>query len=60
MRSSAVGLVLRDLLRLEWRRKRAGEDAMLFSLVISWLLVAALLGYGVIETLITAVKIFTQ
>lgn len=27
-------------------------------LVISWLLVAVLLGYGVIETLITAVKIF--
>ncbi|MGY4770832.1 MFS transporter small subunit [Kribbella sp. CWNU-51] len=28
-------------------------------LVISWLLVAVLLGYGVIETLITAAKIFT-
>ncbi|WP_425554100.1 MFS transporter small subunit [Kribbella karoonensis] len=27
-------------------------------LAISWLLVAVLLGYGVIETLITAVKIF--
>ncbi|MGZ0148356.1 MFS transporter small subunit [Kribbella sp. WER1] len=27
-------------------------------LVISWLLVAVLLGYGIIETLITAVKIF--
>ena len=27
-------------------------------LVISWLLVAVLLGYGVIETLITAAKIF--
>ena len=38
----AVGLVLRDLLRLEWRRKRAGEDAMLFSLVISWLLTLGL------------------
>jgi hypothetical protein len=29
-------------------------------LVISWLLVAALLGYGVIQTLITAAKIFTS
>jgi hypothetical protein len=29
-------------------------------LVISWLLVAVLLGYGVIETLITAAKIFTS
>ena len=28
--------------------------------VISWLLVAVLLGYGVIETLITAAKIFTS
>lgn len=27
-------------------------------LVVSWLLVAVLLGYGVVETLITAVKIF--
>jgi len=27
-------------------------------LVISWLLVAVLLGYGIIETLITAVKLF--
>ena len=27
-------------------------------LVVSWLLVAVLLGYGVIETLITAAKIF--
>ncbi|MDX6292973.1 MAG: hypothetical protein QOH50_2048 [Kribbellaceae bacterium] len=27
--------------------------------IISWLLVAVLLGYGVIETLITAAKIFT-
>ncbi|MDX6240929.1 MAG: hypothetical protein QOG10_5753 [Kribbellaceae bacterium] len=31
----------------------------LVRLIISWLLVAALLGYGIIETLITAVKIFT-
>lgn len=29
-------------------------------LVISWLLVAVLLGYGVIETLITAARIFTS
>jgi hypothetical protein len=28
-------------------------------LIISWLLVAVLLSYGVIETLITAAKIFT-
>jgi hypothetical protein len=27
-------------------------------LVVSWLLVAILLGYGVIETLITAAKLF--
>lgn len=27
-------------------------------LVVSWLLVAALLGYGIVETLITAVKLF--
>ena len=27
-------------------------------LVISWLLVAVLLGYGVVETLITAAKLF--
>ena len=29
-------------------------------LVISWLLVAVLLGYGVVETLITAAKLFTN
>jgi hypothetical protein len=27
-------------------------------MVVSWLLVAALLGYGVVETLITAAKLF--
>jgi hypothetical protein len=27
-------------------------------LVVSWLLVAALLGYGVVETVITAAKLF--
>ena len=27
-------------------------------LVVSWLLVAALLGYGVVETAITAAKLF--
>jgi hypothetical protein len=29
-------------------------------LIISWLLVAVLLGYGVIETLITAAKLVTS
>jgi hypothetical protein len=29
-------------------------------LVLSWLLVAVLLGYGVVETLITAAKLFTN
>ena len=29
-------------------------------LVISWLLVAVLLGYGIIQTLITAAKLFTH
>ena len=29
-------------------------------LVVSWLLVAVLLGYGVIQTLITAAKLFTS
>jgi hypothetical protein len=28
-------------------------------LVISWLLVAVLLGYGIVQTLITAARIFT-
>ncbi|WBB76510.1 hypothetical protein O7602_13660 [Micromonospora sp. WMMD1128] len=28
-------------------------------LVVSWLLVAVLLGYGVIQTLMTAAKLFT-
>ena len=28
-------------------------------LVVSWLLVAVLLGYGVIQTVITAAKLFT-
>jgi hypothetical protein len=27
-------------------------------LVVSWLLVAVLLGYGIVETLITAAKLF--
>jgi hypothetical protein len=27
-------------------------------LVVSWLLVAILLGYGIVETVITAVKLF--
>ncbi|WP_425554207.1 MFS transporter small subunit [Kribbella yunnanensis] len=29
-------------------------------LVISWLLVAVLLGYGIVQTLITAAKLFTS
>jgi hypothetical protein len=29
-------------------------------LVISWLLIAVLLGYGIIQTLITAAKLFTS
>ncbi|MFC0627412.1 MFS transporter small subunit [Kribbella deserti] len=29
-------------------------------LVISWTLVAVLLGYGIIQTLITAAKLFTS
>lgn len=29
-------------------------------LVVSWTLVAVLLGYGIIQTLITAAKLFTQ
>ena len=29
-------------------------------LVISWLLIAVLLGYGIIQTLITAAKLFTH
>ena len=32
--------------------------SMTARLVISWLLVAVLLGYGIIETLITAAKLF--
>ena len=31
---------------------------MTVRLVLSWLLVAVLLGYGIIETLITAAKLF--
>ncbi|MFI2651541.1 MULTISPECIES: hypothetical protein [Micromonospora] len=29
-------------------------------LVVSWVVVAALLGYGVVQTLITAAKLFTH
>jgi hypothetical protein len=29
-------------------------------LVVSWLLVAVMLGYGIVETLITAAKLFTN
>jgi hypothetical protein len=31
---------------------------MTVRLVLSWLLIAVLLGYGIIETLITAAKLF--
>ena len=41
------------------RSRRSSEMNQTPRLVISWLLVAVLLGYGIIETLITAVKIFT-
>jgi hypothetical protein len=33
-----------------------GQSARLW---VSWLLVAALLGYGVVQTIITALKLFT-
>ncbi|WP_255544963.1 MFS transporter small subunit [Micromonospora parastrephiae] len=36
---------------------RHGQHARLW---ISWLVVAALLGYGVVQTLITAAKLFTH
>ncbi|MEU4638701.1 hypothetical protein AB0F90_30220 [Micromonospora chalcea] len=29
-------------------------------LVVSWLVVSVLLGYGVVQTVITAAKLFTQ
>ncbi|MEH1168507.1 hypothetical protein V6V47_24285 [Micromonospora sp. CPCC 205539] len=36
---------------------RTGQQARLW---ISWLVVAALLGYGVVQTVLTAAKLFTQ
>ncbi|MGC4748071.1 MFS transporter small subunit [Micromonospora sp. DT201] len=36
---------------------RQGQQARLW---ISWLVVAALLGYGVVQTLMTAAKLFTN
>ncbi|WCN78655.1 MFS transporter small subunit [Micromonospora sp. LH3U1] len=36
---------------------RRGQQTRLW---ISWLVVAALLGYGVVQTLITAAKLFTH
>jgi hypothetical protein len=36
------------------------NDSQTVRLVVSWLLVAVLLGYGVIETLITAAKLITS
>ncbi|WP_433614712.1 MFS transporter small subunit [Dactylosporangium sp. CA-139114] len=37
---------------------RPRTDARTARLVVSWALVALLLGYGVIETVITAAKLF--
>lgn len=34
------------------------EGSMSARLVVSWLLVAALLGYGIVQTVITAAKLF--
>ena len=39
-------------------RDAQGGISMTARLVISWLLVAVLLGYGIIETVITAAKLF--
>ncbi|MET8259307.1 hypothetical protein ACFYPG_00275 [Micromonospora sp. NPDC005553] len=36
---------------------RSGQQARLW---VSWLVVAALLGYGVAQTVITAAKLFTH
>ncbi|WP_255545568.1 MFS transporter small subunit [Micromonospora tarensis] len=36
---------------------RSGQRARL---VVSWLVVAVLLGYGVVQTVITAAKLFTH
>ncbi|MEU7924319.1 hypothetical protein [Micromonospora sp. NPDC049801] len=36
---------------------RSGQQARLW---ISWLVVAVLLGYGVVQTVITAAKLFTH
>ncbi|MEU8073690.1 MULTISPECIES: hypothetical protein [unclassified Micromonospora] len=38
-------------------RTGGGQGARL---VVSWLLVSALLGYGVVQTAITAAKLFTE
>jgi hypothetical protein len=35
------------------------ENRMLVRLVVSWLLIAVLLGYGVVQTAITAAKLFS-
>jgi len=35
-------------------------DGQSVRLLVSWLLVAAMLGYGVVQTAITAAKLFTQ
>ncbi|WP_320068734.1 MFS transporter small subunit [Micromonospora sp. RTGN7] len=38
---------------------RKGPSGQVGRLWISWLVVAALLGYGVVQTVLTAAKLFT-
>jgi hypothetical protein len=40
------------------RPREREENGMSIRLVVSWLLVAALLGYGIVQTVITAAKLF--
>jgi hypothetical protein len=35
------------------------ENRMMVRLVVSWLLIAILLGYGIVQTAITAAKLFS-
>jgi hypothetical protein len=37
---------------------RVSENRMMVRLVVSWLLVAILLGYGIVQTIITTAKLF--
>ncbi|MGC4807809.1 MFS transporter small subunit [Micromonospora sp. DT233] len=39
--------------------KASGSSGQAARLWISWLLVAVLLGYGVVQTVLTAAKLFT-